>query len=145
MAKRARISRFVINEDQKNNVSAVARILELEADGIAMSRNRHFELFQKRENRAALEVWRHVAAVRRSLFKYRTLGEVQLTLAPLDDTHLRLIAEVEEISARLEWRLHAGEIGILLRHPDVRAWFDQCGIETPAASAEYMKGEAAPD
>ncbi len=124
-------------------MSAVARILELEARGISMSRNRHFEVFQERENRAALLVWRHVAAVRRSLFKHRRLGEVILSLEsePGGEYH-RLVAEIHEIAARLEWRLHAGEVGILLRDPDVRVWFESAGLTTPEASTAYMQGGA---
>lgn len=122
-------------------MSAVARILELEARGISMSRNRHFDIFEKRENRAALQVWRHVAAVRRSLFKHRRLGDVALSLEPEDDgEHHRLVATIDDIDARLEWRLHAGELGILLRDAEVRRWFDHEGLEAPAASAEYMRG-----
>ncbi|MEO1174309.1 MAG: hypothetical protein AAFX94_19990 [Myxococcota bacterium] len=124
--------------------AALKRILELEADGVAMSRNRHFDVFKDERNHAALRKWRHVAAVRRSLYQHRRLGPVSLELTPLEGDKFRLVAGAADISARLEWRLHAGEIGLLMRDPDLRAWFERAGVSLPAASAPFMAGPTPP-
>lgn len=124
--------------------TALKRILELEADGIAMSRNRHFEIFKLDENRAALQKWRHVAAVRRSLHQHQKLGPVDLELTPLDGASFRLVAVIADIAARLEWRLHAGEIGLLMRDDTLRGWFEANGVTVPEASVPYMRGSPPP-
>lgn len=118
---------------------ALERILELESAGVVMSRNRHFELFEREENRAALQAWRSVAALRQSLEDHRRLGETKLELTPSDGRY-RLVARIDGIAAKLEWRLHAGEIGLLLRNPDVRLWFEWSGVHAPAESTRYMQG-----
>lgn len=121
--------------------SPLERILELENQGFVMSRNRHFEIFKDRANRAALDVWRNVAAIRRSLTHHRSLGRVSLELEAIADSeHYRLVVDVEDIAARLEWRLRAGEIGLLLRDPEVRAWFEKSGLRLPMESSRYMSG-----
>lgn len=124
--------------------SALNRILELEANGIEMSRNRHFEVFMEHRNRSALHKWRQVAAIRRSLLKQRDLGKVDLELRSVDVEHFMLTASVGEISARAEWRMHAGEIGLLLRDESLRHWFQTQGIDVPLACERFMSGPSTP-
>jgi hypothetical protein len=118
--------------------AALQRILELERDGIELSRNRHFELFENQENRAALEIWKHVASVRRALLQQRSQGRVMLRLHRTEDGQCVLEAALEEIEARSQWHLAPGEVGLLLRDQGIREWFEAEGIELPDEARAYL-------
>lgn len=119
--------------------AALRRILELERDGVAFSRNRHFDVFEERENRAALDLWNHIEAVRRALYKHHALGTVQLSLQRTEAGPCVLEVTIAEIGARARWHLDPREIGLLMRDAGVREWFAAAGIEVPEEGRAFLK------
>ncbi len=85
-------------------VSAVDRLKALEETGIALSRNRHFELFQEPENKRALTLSRYLDTLADELRDGAKMGTLSLTLAP--DEHGRLALGVCRVDIAVQHTAH---------------------------------------
>src|SRR5690606_9828382 len=106
---------------RKASVSAEAeRILELEAAGIPMSRNQHFDLFKQRENRRALALYRQLSRWAEILRGHHASGDLQVTVSfEPQRHHLRIHLPRIEGTATL-W-LDELEYELLRRHDGIEA------------------------
>ncbi len=85
-------------------MTAIARLKALEEAGIALSRNRHFELFEKPENQRALALKHYLETLATELHDGAAEGTLTLTLSP--DQHGRLALGVTRRDLSVQHTAH---------------------------------------
>lgn len=110
-------------------MSAIDRLRALEEAGIALSRNRHFELFQQPENKRALSLERYLDTLATELREGQAQGTLTLSLAPDENGRLALGVSRSDLSVRHTAHLSPEEfdalaaregVGAVLKHQGIR-------------------------
>ena len=109
-------------------VSAIERLRALEEAGIALSRNRHFELFQQPENQRALTLKRYLDTLATELCEGQAQGTLTLTLAPDEHGRLALGVARSDLSVRHTAHLSPEEFDALAAREGVSAVLERQGI-----------------
>jgi hypothetical protein len=109
-------------------MAAIDRLKALEEAGVALSRNRHFELFKAPENKRALALNRYLDTLAAELQDGAKHRSLTLTLAP--DEHGRLALGVTRTDLALQHTAHLSpeEFDALAERAGVMAILDAQGI-----------------
>lgn len=98
--------------------AAAKRIIELEEAGIAMSRNRHFDLFQEHENRRALVLYRELRYWAEMIREHHASGELQVTVS-FDEQRRQLRINLPRIEGTVTLWLDELEYQLLRREEGI--------------------------
>ena len=98
--------------------AAAQRIRELEAAGVSISRNAHFELFRNGLNARALRLKRRLEGLGRVIRSCRAEGELDLHVQQAGG-ETEITVHVPKPAARITTRLTEDELSLLLREPEV--------------------------
>ncbi len=85
-------------------MTTIERLKALEEAGVALSRNRHFELFSQPDNKRALSLSRYLDTLAEELSEGAEAGTLTLTLAP--DEHGRLALGVRRSDLSMQHTAH---------------------------------------
>ena len=93
------------------------RLKQLRAEGMTFSRNRHFDFFERPENRAALQLERELKMWRNLILAVE--GKDLCALHRDGSTHVVLTIATEEVSAKRQRRFSGEEFELLCGCDDV--------------------------
>ena len=110
-------------------MASVDRLKALEEAGVALSRNRHFELFNEPENKRALTLNRYLDTLAKELQEGAREGSLTLTLSP--DEHGRLALGVcrPDLSVRHTAHLSPEEFDLLAKREGILEILSAQGIQ----------------
>jgi hypothetical protein len=109
-------------------MATIDRLKALEEAGIALSRNRHFELFSEPENKRALTLKRYLANLAAEIQEGAKQGTLALTLAPDEHGRLALGVGRSDLSVRHTAHLSPEEFDALAERDGVAAVLNTQGI-----------------
>ncbi len=109
-------------------MATIDRLQALEEAGIALSRNRHFELFEKPENKRALSLNRYLDTLATEIYEGDRQGCLSLTLAPDEHGRLALGVYREDISIQHVAHLSPEEFDALATRDGVASILEGQGI-----------------
>lgn len=109
--------------------SDAEELLALEADGIALSRNKNYYLFQEEGPRRALNLKRRIDALVRLVRLHKDSEGFSLAVERVQGKlPVELKVTLRVLSATVATRLHADELPLLLREAEVKAALAASGV-----------------
>ena len=109
-------------------MAAIDRLKTLEEAGVALSRNRHFELFNEPENKRALTLNRYLDTLAEEIQEGAKLKALTLTLAPDEHGRLALGVARSDIAVQHTAHLSPEEFDALAERDGMAAILDAQGI-----------------
>lgn len=109
-------------------MATIERLKALEEAGVALSRNRHFELFSQPENKRALSLSRYLDTLAEELKDGAKSGTLALTLAPDEHGRLALGVTRTDLSVQHTAHLSPEEFDALASRAGVMAILSEQGI-----------------
>jgi hypothetical protein len=110
--------------------SDAEELLALEAQGVEMSRNQHFELFEQDGPRRALRLWRRINGLARFVRRYRESPDFEVRVEEVAGRWpLAVRIHLHVLSATLTACLDCDEVKLLARDADMAAVLRQAGFD----------------
>ena len=110
--------------------SDAEELLALEAEGVVISRNKNYYLFQEDGPRRALNLKRRIDALSRLVHQHKDSDGFAVTVEEVEGKRpVELKVTLQVLSATVATYLHPDELAIFLRDPEVAAVVRASGFE----------------
>jgi hypothetical protein len=94
-------------------------LIRLRRQGVKLSRNRNYDLFESQVARRALKLHRMLRHLERELLRYTRHDGVEVRLGPADGQHCAIEVRVPLLHLRRTIYLRAGELELLRETPEL--------------------------
>lgn len=115
--------------------SALERLRDLQAAGVAFSRNKNFALFEQPGNREALSLHRYLDALAEEITQGHEQGSLAVTAHTPSVGPISLEIVRRDLGIKHTVHLHAEELEALGDRLEVRATLASYGIDVPMAGS----------